>query len=71
MVKTHLQQYPFNPANKKRGYTDEEYRQKSGEEEFEAIMAERIRQRKKYNLKLLPTEKAFMQSYPGLVEELW
>lgn len=27
VVKAYLQQYPFNPANKKQGYTDEEYRE--------------------------------------------
>lgn len=66
-VKAHLQQYPFNPANKKRGYTDEEYREELGDEKFKAMMVERIRQKKKYSLKLFSTEKAFIQTYPGLV----
>lgn len=33
------------------------------------MMAEGIWQ-KKYSLKLFPTEKAFMQTYPGLVGEM-
>lgn len=60
----------FNLANKERGYADEEYREKFGDEEFKAMITERIRQKKRYNLKLASTEKAFMQAYPGLVDEV-
>lgn len=70
MVKAHLQQYPFNPVNKKRGYTDEEYREEFGEERFKAMMDERIRQKKKYNLKLSSSETAFIRASPGLVGEM-
>jgi hypothetical protein len=29
------------------------------------MMAERIRQKKKYQMKLFPTEEAFIKNYPG------
>lgn len=70
IVKAHLQQFPFDPANKQRGYTDEEYREKYGEEQYKDMMAERIRQKKKYHLKLVASENEFIQTYPGLVGEV-
>lgn len=70
MVKAQLQRYLFNPANKRRGYTDEEYREEFGEGKFKAMMAERIWQKKKYNLKLNASEKESIQTYPGLVREM-
>jgi hypothetical protein len=30
-------------------------------------MVERIKQKRKYKMKLFPTEEAFIQTYPGLV----
>lgn len=70
IVKHRLQHYPFNPANEEPGYTDEEYRSKFGEEEYKAMMTERIRQKKKYKLKLFPSEEDFLRDYPGRVEEI-
>ncbi|ROT38488.1 hypothetical protein SODALDRAFT_333081 [Sodiomyces alkalinus F11] len=70
IITSHLHQYPFNPANKEQGYTDEEYREKFGDEAFKAMMTERIRQKKRNNLRLFSTEKAFMQANPGLVDEV-
>jgi hypothetical protein len=70
IVKAHLQQYPFNPANKQRGYTDEEYRETFGEEQFKAMMTERIQQKKKFNLKPNASEKEFIQTYPGLFRDI-
>lgn len=70
LVRTHLQHYPFNPAHKERGYSDEEYREVFGEEEYKIMMAERIQQKRKYKLKLFPTEEAFVQTYPGLVGDV-
>jgi len=67
IIEVHLPQYPFNPASRERGYTNEE---KFGEEEFKYMMAERIRQKRRHNLKLFPTEEAFVQTYPGLVGEV-
>lgn len=70
MVRTHLQQYPFKSANKKRGYSDEEYKEEFGEERFGDMMTERIRQKRKYSLKLAATEEAFLQAYRGLVGDM-
>ena len=45
--------------------------EKFGEERFEAMMAETIRQKRKYNLKLSSPERAFIQkTSPGLVGEM-
>lgn len=33
-------------------------------------MAERIRRKKKYSLKLFPTDHTFIETYPGLVDEV-
>jgi hypothetical protein len=70
MVKAHLEQYPFNSTCKKRGYTNKEYREAFSEEQFRAIMAKRIRQKKKYSLKLFSSEEAFLQTHPNLVREM-
>lgn len=39
-------------------------------EKFKVMISERIRQKNKYNLKLFPTDKAFVQTYPGLIGEM-
>ena len=61
-----LQQYPFNATRTSPGYTDEEFKNVFGEEKYQVLLVERIRQRRKWGQDLLPQEKAFLQEYPKL-----
>ncbi|KAJ2896969.1 hypothetical protein MKZ38_005068 [Zalerion maritima] len=65
-----LQKYPFNAERKTSGYTDEEFKATFGEEKYEAMVLERIRQRRKWGQELLSHEKAFLQDHPELASQL-
>ncbi|KAK3296507.1 uncharacterized protein B0H64DRAFT_442816 [Chaetomium fimeti] len=67
---TFLQQYPFNAARTSSGYTDEEYRNTFGEEKYQAMLIQRIRQRRKWGQDLPSQEKAFLQDHPELSSQL-
>ncbi|KAL1860746.1 hypothetical protein VTK73DRAFT_7191 [Phialemonium thermophilum] len=69
LVRARLQHYPFDPAERSRGYSDEEYREKFGEEEYKEMMAERIRQKMKYKMRLTANEESFVETFPDLVGE--
>ncbi|OAA60962.1 hypothetical protein SPI_04986 [Niveomyces insectorum RCEF 264] len=72
VIAGYLQTYPFdgkrNTASK--GYSDEEYRLKFGEERFQELILERIRQRRKWGQDLLSSEKEFLEKHPELLTQL-
>jgi len=65
-----LQQYPFNIARTSLGYTDEEYKKTFGEVKYQAMLIERIKQRKKWGQDLPSQEKAFLLEHPELASQL-
>jgi hypothetical protein len=70
VVIAHLRDYPFNPAHKKRGLSDEEFRKKHGEEVWKGMMSQRVVYKRKRGMKLVPAEEAFIQKYPGLIDDV-
>jgi hypothetical protein len=65
-----LQRYPFSGKRISTGYTDEEFRNTFGEEKYNDMIIQRIRQRLKWGQDLPSHEKAFIQEHPELSSEL-
>ncbi|KAK4044771.1 hypothetical protein C8A01DRAFT_42391 [Parachaetomium inaequale] len=66
-----LQQYPFDAAARtSSGYTDQEYKNTFGEEKYQAMLIQRIRQRRRWGEDLPPQEEAFLQDHPELASQL-
>lgn len=65
-----LQQYLFNATRTSSGYTDEEYKITFGKEKYQAMLIERIRQRRRWEQDLPSQEMAFLQDHPELASQL-
>ncbi|RCI14125.1 hypothetical protein L249_8270 [Ophiocordyceps polyrhachis-furcata BCC 54312] len=70
MVKYHLRSYPFGVTRRRRGFTDEEYRERYGEEEFKKLVIGRISQRRRWGMKIPKAEIEFLEAHPELEREL-
>lgn len=68
-VVNRLRHYPF-AADPPPGYTDEEFREKYGEEEYKQLVIGRVVQRKRWGQKLPRHEQEFLEQHPELAEQL-
>ncbi|AEO60363.1 hypothetical protein MYCTH_2309539 [Thermothelomyces thermophilus ATCC 42464] len=69
-VTHYLRHFPFNGARTSSGYTDEEFKNTFGEEKYQAMLVQRIRQRLRWGEDLLAQEKAYLQDHPELATQL-
>lgn len=68
LVINHLRHHPFNASPRPR-YTDDEFEEKYGEEEYKRMVMGRIVQRRRWGQKLPNDEVKFLETYPELSTE--
>lgn len=65
-----LELYPFNTQDISPGLTDDEYREKFGEEAYKVLLLERIKQKERVGQRLLRQEEAFLKNHPTFGSQL-
>lgn len=67
-VTNRLRHHPFN-ASPRVGYTDDEFKEKYGEDAYKKLVLGRIEQRRRWGQKLPKNETEFLKRYPELDTE--